>query len=97
MVDYTGIQYIMDNYDVPFVFDATHSVQKPGGLGSSSGGNRSFVPGLCRAASAMGVANFFLEVHPDPDGSPSDGANMLYLNDFEEVVEQIVNFHYVRK
>ena len=97
VVDYTGIQYIMDNYDVPFVFDATHSVQKPGGLGNSSGGNRSFVPGLCRAASAMGVANFFLEVHPDPDGSPSDGANMLYLNDFEEVVEQIVNFHYVRK
>jgi 2-dehydro-3-deoxyphosphooctonate aldolase (KDO 8-P synthase) len=97
VVDYTGIQYIMDNYDVPFVFDATHSVQKPGGLGSSSGGNRSFVPGLCRAASAMGVANFFLEVHPDPDSSPSDSANMLYLNDFEEVVEQIVNFHYVRK
>jgi len=97
VVDYTGIQYIMDNYDVPFVFDATHSVQKPGGNGSSSGGNRDYVPGLCRAASALGVSNFFLEVHPDPDSSPSDGANMLYLNDFEEVVEQIVNFHYDRK
>jgi 2-dehydro-3-deoxyphosphooctonate aldolase (KDO 8-P synthase) len=66
-------------------------------MGSSSGGNRNYVPGLCRAASALGVSNFFLEVHPDPDSSPSDGANMLYLNDFEEVVEQIVNFHYDRK
>jgi 2-dehydro-3-deoxyphosphooctonate aldolase (KDO 8-P synthase) len=66
-------------------------------MGSSSGGNRNYVPGLCRAASALGVSNFFLEVHPDPDSSPSDSANMLYLNDFEEVVEQIVNFHYVRK
>ena len=97
VVDFTGMQYILDSYNVPFVFDATHSVQKPGGLGNSSGGNRSYVPGLCRAASAIGVSNFFLEVHPDPDSSPSDGANMIYLNDFEEVVEQIVNFHYDRR
>ncbi len=96
VVDFTGLQHIMDSFDVPLVFDATHSVQKPGGMGSSSGGNRSYVPGLCRAASAIGVSNFFLEVHPDPDSSPSDGANMLYLDDFEEVVEQIVNFHYDR-
>lgn len=96
VVDFTGMQHIMDSFDVPLVFDATHSVQKPGGMGSSSGGNRSYVPGLCRAASAIGVSNFFLEVHPDPDSSPSDGANMLYLDDFEEVVEQIVNFHYDR-
>lgn len=94
VVDFTGLQHIMDSFDVPLVFDATHSVQKPGGMGSSSGGNRSYVPGLCRAASAIGVSNFFLEVHSDPDSSPSDGANMLYLDDFEEVVEQIVNFHY---
>ena len=96
VVDFTGLQHIMDSFDVPLVFDATHSVQKPGGMGSSSGGNRSYVPGLCRAASAIGVSNFFLEVHPDPNSSPSDGANMLYLDDFEEVVEQIVNFHYDR-
>jgi 2-dehydro-3-deoxyphosphooctonate aldolase (KDO 8-P synthase) len=97
VVDYTGIQYIMDNYDVPFVFDATHSVQKPGGLGSSSGGNRNYVPGLCRAASALGVSNFFLEVHPDPDNAPSDGANMLKLNDFDKIVKEIHNFNYDRR
>ena len=97
VVDYTGMQYIMDQYDVPFVFDATHSVQKPGGQGNSSGGNRSYVAGLCRAASAMGVDNFFLEVHPDPDNAPSDGANMLHLTDFEQVVKDICNFNYHRK
>jgi 2-dehydro-3-deoxyphosphooctonate aldolase (KDO 8-P synthase) len=87
----------MDNYDVPFVFDATHSVQKPGGLGSSSGGNRNYVPGLCRAASALGVSNFFLEVHPDPDNAPSDGANMLKLNDFDKIVKEIHDFNYDRR
>ena len=96
VVDFTGMQYILDTYNVPFVFDATHSVQKPGGLGNSSGGNRSYVPGLCRAASAIGVSNFFLEVHPDPDSSPSDGANMLYLHDFETVVKDIVKYNYKR-
>jgi len=97
VVDYTGMQYIMDNYDVPFVFDATHSVQKPGGQGNSSGGNRSYVAGLCRAASAMGVDNFFLEVHADPDNAPSDGPNMLYLKDFEQVVKDIYEFNYNRR
>jgi 2-dehydro-3-deoxyphosphooctonate aldolase (KDO 8-P synthase) len=97
VVDYTGMQYIMDNYDVPFVFDATHSVQKPGGQGNSSGGNRSYVAGLCRAASAMGVDNFFLEVHPDPDNAPSDGPNMLRLEDFEQVVKDIYEFNYNRR
>jgi 2-dehydro-3-deoxyphosphooctonate aldolase (KDO 8-P synthase) len=94
VVDYAGMQYIMDHYDVPFVFDATHSVQKPGGMGSSSGGNRDYVPGLCRAASALGVSNFFLEVHPDPDNAPSDGPNMLKLADFEQVVKDIKQFTY---
>ena len=79
------------------MFDATHSVQKPGGNGGSSGGNRDYVPGLARAASALGVQNFFLEVHPNPDSAPSDGANMLRLDDFESVVEDIVNFHYDRR
>jgi 2-dehydro-3-deoxyphosphooctonate aldolase (KDO 8-P synthase) len=97
VVDYTGMQYIMDNYNVPFVFDATHSVQKPGGQGNSSGGNRSYVSGLCRAASAMGVDNFFLEVHPDPDNAPSDGPNMIDLNNFEQVVKDIYTFNYNRR
>jgi 2-dehydro-3-deoxyphosphooctonate aldolase (KDO 8-P synthase) len=97
VVDYTGMQYIMDNYDIPFVFDATHAVQKPGGQGNSSGGNRSYVAGLCRAASAMGVDNFFLEVHPDPDNAPSDGPNMLHLKDFEQVVKDIHEFNYNRR
>jgi 2-dehydro-3-deoxyphosphooctonate aldolase (KDO 8-P synthase) len=90
VVDFTGIDYMLSNFDVPVVLDATHSVQKPGGLGGSSGGNRDYVPGLCRAASALGVTNFFLEVHPNPDVAPSDGPNMLRLDDFESVVKDIV-------
>lgn len=94
VVDFTGMQYILDNYDVPLVFDCTHSVQKPGGQGNSSGGNRDYVPALSRAASAMGVSNFFLEVHPDPDNAPSDGPNMLRLDDFEEVINDIDRYSY---
>lgn len=94
VVDFTGMQYIMDNFDVPLVFDATHAVQKPGGQGNSSGGNRAYVPGLVRAASAMGVDNFFLEVHADPDHAPSDGANMLKLSDFEKVIGDIHRYSY---
>ena len=89
VVDFNGIQYMLDNFYVPIVFDATHSVQRPGGNGTSSGGNRDYVAGLTRAAAAMGVNNFFLEVHPDPDNAPSDGPNMLHLKDFEDVVKQI--------
>lgn len=95
VVDFTGIQYIMDNYDIPLIFDATHSVQKPGGLGSSSGGNRSYVPGLCRAASAIGVNNFFIEVHSDPDNAPSDGPNMVRLDDFEKIIKDIHKYQYI--
>ena len=89
VVDYTGMQYMLDNFDCPLVFDATHSVQKPGGNGSSSGGNRAYVPGMARSAAALGVTNFFLEVHADPDNAPSDGPNMLRLKDFEDTVKQI--------
>ena len=96
VVDFTGIDYMLNTYSVPIVLDATHSVQKPGGNGSSSGGNRSYVPGLCRAASALGVSNFFLEVHPDPDNAPSDGPNMLHLQDFEEIVDEIHRYSYTR-
>lgn len=94
VVDFTGINYMLNNYDVSIVFDATHCVQKPGGNGTSSGGNRSYVPSLSRAASALGVSNFFLEVHPDPNNAPSDGANMLYLKDFEKVVDDIRKYSY---
>ena len=96
VVDYTGMQYMLDNFDCPLVFDVTHSVQKPGGNGSSSGGNRAYVPGLARSAAALGVTNFFLEVHPDPDNAPSDGPNMLRLEDFEEVVRDIIGHSYSR-
>jgi len=96
VVDYTGMQYMLDNYDCPLVFDVTHSVQKPGGNGSSSGGNRTYVPGLARAASALGVTNFFLEVHADPDNAPSDGPNMLKLENFEEIVREIIGHSYSR-
>jgi 2-dehydro-3-deoxyphosphooctonate aldolase (KDO 8-P synthase) len=89
VVDFTGLNYMLDNFTVPIVLDATHSVQKPGGRGTSSDGNRAYVPGLCRAASALGITNFFLEVHPDPDNAPSDGPNMLHLKDFDDVVKQI--------
>jgi 2-dehydro-3-deoxyphosphooctonate aldolase (KDO 8-P synthase) len=94
VTDFTGLQFMLDNYNVPIVYDITHSVQKPGGMGSSSGGNRGYVPGLARAASAMGVTNFFLEVHKDPDNAPSDGPNALYLHDFEKVVDDIVKYSY---
>ena len=96
VVDFTGLDYMLDNYSVPVVLDATHSVQKPGGNGTSSGGNRDYVPGLCRAGSALGIENFFLEVHLDPDNAPSDGPNMLHLDNFEEVVSNIVKYHYER-
>ena len=85
---------MLDNYNVPIVFDATHAVQKPGGNGQSSGGNRDYVPGLARAAAAMGVSNFFLEVHADPDNAPSDGPNMLRLEDFERTVYDINRYSY---
>jgi len=94
VVDFNGLQYMLDNYNVPIVFDATHSVQRPGELGDSSGGNRNYVPGLTRAASALGVTNFFLEVHPDPNNALSDGPNMLILDDFEEVINDIDRYSY---
>ena len=85
---------MLDNYSVPIVYDVTHSVQKPGGMGTSSGGDRRYVPGLCRAAAALGITNFFLEVHADPDNAPSDGPNALHLKDFEKVVDDIVKYSY---
>jgi len=96
VVDFTGLEYMLTNYNVPIVLDATHSVQKPGGNGTSSGGNRDYVPGLTRAASALGIDSFFLEVHADPDNAPSDGPNMIKLENFEEIVRDIIGHSYSR-
>lgn len=73
----------------PVIYDATHSVQLPGGKGASSGGQREFVPGLSRAAVAFGCDGLFLEVHPDPDKAPCDGANMINLKDLKELLSQV--------
>ena len=81
---------IMAKNGYPIVFDATHSVQQPGGLGEQSGGQREFVEFLSRAAAAVGVAAIFLETHQDPDNAPSDGPNMVPLNKLDELVNQIV-------
>ena len=94
VVDYTGLMYMLANITNNIVFDVTHSVQKPGGQGSSTGGNRDYVPGLARSGSALGITSFFIEVHPMPDDSPSDGPNMLKLKDFERVVDDIVRYSY---
>ncbi len=76
----------------PVVFDATHSVQQPGGQGTSSGGQREFVPVLARAAVSVGVDAVFVETHPDPDNAPSDGPNMVPLDQFEALAAQLIAF-----
>ena len=81
----------------PVIFDATHSVQQPGGLGGASGGQREFVPVLARAAVAVGVAGVFLETHPDPDGAPSDGPNMLPLRSMESLLRELMEFDRLAK
>jgi 2-dehydro-3-deoxyphosphooctonate aldolase (KDO 8-P synthase) len=81
---------IMARIGCPVIFDATHAVQQPGGQGSASGGDRSFVPVLARAAVAAGVAGLFIEVHQDPDNAPSDGPNMVPLKDFEALIRDVM-------
>ncbi len=85
VVDMAGIAELL-TMDAPVVFDGTHSVQLPGGLGSSTGGRREMVPPLCRAAVAVGVDALFLETHQDPDRAPSDGPNMLPLDRLEPLL-----------
>ena len=80
---------IMAKNGYPVIFDATHSVQQPGGLGEKSGGQREFVEYLARAAVAVGVAGVFIETHQDPDNAPSDGPNMVPLDKFENLLKQI--------
>ena len=81
---------IMIKNGYPVIFDATHSVQQPGGLGEKSGGQREFVEYLARAASAVGIAAIFIETHQDPDNAPSDGPNMVPLNKLESLLTQII-------
>ena len=83
---------IMAAFGAPVIFDATHSVQQPGGQGTSSGGQREFVAVLARAAVAVGVAGLFIEAHPDPDRAPSDGPNMIALRDFEPLLANLMRY-----
>ncbi|HLM39832.1 MAG TPA: 3-deoxy-8-phosphooctulonate synthase [Microvirga sp.] len=88
---------IMAQTGAPVIFDATHSVQQPGGQGATSGGQREFVPVLARAAVAVGVAGVFIETHQDPDRAPSDGPNMVPLGEFEALLAQLKAFDALAK
>lgn len=88
---------IMAELGYPVVFDATHSVQQPGGQGTSSGGQREFVPVLARAAISVGVAAVFIETHQDPDKAPSDGPNMVKLKDMPALLEMLMAFDHLSK
>jgi 2-dehydro-3-deoxyphosphooctonate aldolase (KDO 8-P synthase) len=81
---------VMRSFDCPVIFDATHSVQLPGGMGGSSGGQREFIPTLSRAAMAAGIDGLFMEVHPDPDKALCDGPNSIPLNEVEALLEQLL-------
>ncbi len=81
---------VMQSFDCPVIYDATHSVQLPGGAGSSSGGQREFIAPLSRAAVAAGIDGLFMEVHPDPDNALCDGPNSIALDDIRKILEQIV-------
>ena len=86
---------VMRDTDCPVVFDATHSVQLPGGQGTSSGGQREFVPVLARAAVAVGIAGLFMETHPNPAEAKSDGANMLKLDLLEPLLVKLLRIKQV--
>ncbi|HLJ64621.1 MAG TPA: 3-deoxy-8-phosphooctulonate synthase [Stellaceae bacterium] len=88
---------IMAESGYPIVFDATHSVQQPGSQGTTSGGDRRFVPILARAAAAIGVAALFMETHQDPDNAPSDGPNMVRLRDLPALLETLIEFDRLAK
>ena len=97
VTDMRSLPIMAQTTGAPVIFDATHSVQQPGGQGTSSGGQREFVPVLARAAVAVGVAGVFIETHPDPDHAPSDGPNMVPLNQFEALIAQLQAFDRVAK
>ncbi|HXX06470.1 MAG TPA: 3-deoxy-8-phosphooctulonate synthase [Pseudolabrys sp.] len=95
--DMRALPILKKTTQAPVIFDATHSVQQPGGRGDKSGGEREFVPVLARAAVAVGVAGVFIETHQDPDKAPSDGPNMLPLKDMELLLRALVDFDRVAK
>ena len=89
--DFRSIE-IMKKFNYPVFFDATHSVQEPGGFGNRSGGKREYVPALSKAAVSLGVAGLFIETHNDPDNAPSDGPNMLNLKDLKKLILKLKDF-----
>ena len=89
VVDMRSLPIMAQQTGCPVIIDATHSVQQPGGQGTSTGGQREFAPVLARAAVAVGVAGVFIETHENPDKSPSDGPNMIPLNELEGVLETL--------
>jgi 2-dehydro-3-deoxyphosphooctonate aldolase (KDO 8-P synthase) len=95
--DMRALPILAHTTGAPVIFDATQSVQQPGGKGTSSGGEREFVPVLARAAVAVGVAGVFIETHPDPDHAPSDGPNMVPLKQFEALVRTLMAFDALSK
>jgi 2-dehydro-3-deoxyphosphooctonate aldolase (KDO 8-P synthase) len=94
--DFRGLE-TMGETGYPVIFDATHSVQQPGGRGNSSGGERKFVAALARAACAVGVAGLFIETHQDPDNAPCDGPNMIQIGDMPALIAQLRDFDALRK
>ena len=94
--DMRGLE-IMKETGYPVIFDATHSVQQPGGLGNQSGGQRQFIKPLARAATSIGVAGLFIETHDNPDCAPSDGACMLHINDLNQLLKEIKEFDNLAK
>ena len=87
----------MKKYHYPLIFDATHSVQQPGGLGDKSGGQREHIPSLCKAAISIGVAGLFLETHNDPDNAPSDGPNMINIKELKNLLIKLKQFDDIAK
>jgi len=96
VVDMTGLPE-MAKFGAPVVIDATHAVQKPGGQGTSSGGNRDMAPYIARAAVAVGVAAVFMETHQDPDSAPSDGPNMIRLKDLPSILSELIEIDAIAK
>ena len=97
VTDFRGLPTMKNMTSCPVVFDATHSVQQPGGQGSSSGGQREFAPVLARAAVSLGIAAVFMETHQDPDNAPSDGPNMIPINRLEGVLKDLIAFDTLAK
>jgi len=95
--DFRALPILRETTGAPVIFDATHSVQQPGGQGASSGGERQFVPVLARAAVAVGIAGVFIETHQDPDNAPSGGPNMVPLKDMAGLLRRLIEFDRVAK